>query len=437
MTDQLETDGAIRRAARLSGKFRPPGDKSISHRALLLAGLARGESFVTGLNPGEDCATTRSIMTLLGSRFADDAEGVRVWGTGGKVLEPRQVLDCRNSGTTLRLTMGIAAAVPGLRLFSGDASLSSRPMGRVAEPLTQMGASIWLRDGQFPPLAVKGAALRPVRYTMPVASAQVKSAVLLAGMLSEGLTEVTETIRTRDHTERLLEHFGARVSRYGRSVAIQGPVGLEGRKVVVPGDVSAAAFLLTAALIVEGSSITARNVGVNPTRWGLMSILERMGAHFEVEKRPASPDAPEETADVTAFSSRLAGTTIEGVETALAIDELPILAVAAACAEGTTVIRDAAELRIKESDRISAVAAGLSRLGVRIEEKPDGWVIEGGGPGFRFQGVTVDSRNDHRVAMAFAVAGLRSTDAVRVLGFESVAISDPDFLGTLEGFRHA
>ena len=435
MIDDKESPGAIRRAARLSGHFRPPGDKSISHRALLLAGLAQGESFITGLNPGLDCATTRTIMTLLGTRFADDGEGVRVWGTGGKLVEPRQALDCGNSGTTLRLAMGIAAATPGLRIFTGDASLSSRPMGRVAEPLSLMGGAIWLRDGQYAPLAVRGTALRPVRYQMPVASAQVKSALLLAGMLSEGQTEVTELILTRDHTEHLLEHFGVRVARYGRSIAITGPVMIEGRRVAVPGDISAAAFLLVAGLLVEGSSITARNVGVNPTRSGFMSILERMGARFTVESRNKASDAPEETADVTAVTTRLAATTIEGSETALAIDELPILAVAAAGASGTTVVKDAKELRIKECDRIAAMAAGLSRLGVKIEERPDGWIIEGGGPDFRFRSATVDSRNDHRIAMAFAVAGLKSDGEVRIHGLRSAAISDPDFLGTLEEFR--
>jgi 3-phosphoshikimate 1-carboxyvinyltransferase len=241
---------------------------------------------------------------------------------------------------------------------------------------------------------------------------------------------------TRDHTERLLEHFGMRVSRFGRSVAIHGPQVLEGRRIQVPGDISAAAFLLTAGILVDGSRITARGVGINPTRWGLITILERMGASFEVTNRGMQPFAPEESADVTAVSSRLTGTTVEGTETALAIDEMPILAVAAACATGRTVVRDAKELRIKECDRLNAMAVGLSRLGVAIEEQPDGWIIEGGGPSFRFRDGTVDSRNDHRVAMAFAVAALRSTGEVRIRGLSSVTISDPEFLGTLNEFRN-
>lgn len=400
-----------------------------------MAGLARGESFISGLNSGEDCATTRKILTLLGARFADEGDGIRVWGTGGRISEPRVALDCGNSGTTLRLVMGLAAAQPGLRLFTGDASLTSRPMARVAEPLALMGAAIWLRDGRYAPLAVNGRTLKAIRYRPPVASAQVKSAVLLAGIMTEGRTEVAESIRTRDHTERLLEHFGVRVSRFGDSVAIDGPARFDGRRTIVPGDISAAAFPLVAGLIVPGSSVTAVGITVSGARRAILTILERMGAQLEMEVREAMGDLPEETAVVTARGSRLLGTTIEGLESAQAIDELPILAVAACCATGTTIVRDAAELRVKESDRIAAMAAGLTRLGARIEEKPDGWVIEGGGPDFRFSGGPVDSRHDHRVAMAFAVAGLRSSDEVRIHGLESMKISDPGFLGTLNGLR--
>lgn len=423
------------RDAHLSGRFRPPGDKSISHRAIILAGLARGSSWIQGLNPGEDCAATLRAMGLLGAGSAPEDAGVRIQGTGGRLATPAGVLDCGNSGTTMRLLMGLAAAGPGLALFTGDRSLCGRPMDRVARPLREMGASLWLREERFAPLAIRGGPLRPIRYPMPVASAQVKSGVLLAGLFTAGLTGVVEALPTRDHTERLLEHLGGRVVRADGLVGVDGPMPLTGRRIAVPGDISAAAFPLTAGLIVEGSRVTALGVGVNPTRTAVLAIFERMGARLAVTPCGGDEALPEETADLTVEAGRLSGVEIGAAEAALAMDELPVLAVAACCASGVTTIRGAQELRIKESDRIGAMAAGLSRLGARVEELEDGLAIRGGGPGFRFSGGTVDARGDHRVAMALTVAGLRATGEVRVEGVESVALSDPGFFRTLDELR--
>lgn len=416
----------------LSGSFRPPGDKSVSHRVLILSALARGDSLLSGLNDGQDCAGTRRVMTQLGAEFVDGPDGVRVRGVGGAPRPPSEVLDAGNSGTTLRLLMGVAASTPGLYLFTGDASLCGRPMDRVARPLAAMGADIWLRQERFAPLAIRGRALVPVRYELPVASAQVKSALLLAGCRTAGSTVVVETVATRDHTERALRRFGALVIRSGSEVSIEGPQALDGTTIRVPGDLSAALFLLTAAVLVDGSDVTARGVGVNPTRRAGLDILMRMGARVEcrsLEEGGAADDEP--LADITAGGSELVGVEIGGSEAAQAIDELPILAVAAACATGVTRIRDAAELRVKESDRISALAAGLARLGVRVEEKPDGLDIVGGGPGFRFAGGAVDTRGDHRIAMAFRVAGLRATGPVVLDDLTSAGVSDPGFAAAL------
>lgn len=449
-------------ALTLRGSFRPPGDKSISHRAILLAGLARGESLLDGLNAGEDCRSSRGVLEALGARFQDLGEGrVRVTGVDGRPGAPAEPLDAGNSGTTVRLCAGVAAAVPGWRRFTGDASLCRRPMDRVAAPLTAMGARFTLTDGRFAPFAVEGRHLKPIRYELPVASAQVKSAVLLAGMLSEGATTVVEPLPTRDHTERMLRAFGVPVHREGTSIRVEGPGRLTGRSFEVPGDLSAALFTLVAALLVPGSQVTARGVGVNPTRRAALDILVRMGARLA--ETPvgipfdgagmagtvgnARPDGGaagtaasglaelEPVADITAGESELTGLDISGAEAAVAIDELPILAIAAACASGTTRIRDAAELRVKESDRIAAMVAGLATLGVRVREQPDGFDIVGGGPGFRFGGGKIAAHHDHRIAMAFAVAGLRSTDEVWIDGMASMAISDPGFARTLAALR--
>ena len=364
-------------------------------------------------------------------------DGCRVIGTAGR-LTSRDDLDCGNSGTTIRLLAGMLAGRVGMFRLSGDESLSRRPMGRVAEPLRRMGARIQLAADDRPPMEITGSKLAQPAMPETVRSAQVKSALLLAGLTVRGGTTLIEGVISRDHTERMLAKFGAPVERFGRTISLLGPVVLSGTTIEVPGDPSAAAFALTGAAILPGSLVTAESITVNPTRRSWMDILVRMGARVTLapaggrdsESAPWSHNA-EPVADVTIEAGELSGVTIEGDEAALAMDELPILAVAACCARGITTIRDAAELRVKESDRIRGVAAGLITLGARIEELPDGLVIHGGGPDFRFKAGRVDSLGDHRLAMAFRIAGLRADGPVTIDGLQSAGVSDPAFEDTV------
>ncbi len=411
-----------------------PGDKSISHRALMLGSLAEGETIVRGLLLGEDPRSTAHCFKEMGAEISPlNSDRVTIKGIGlGNLKEPANVLDAGNSGTTLRLMLGILASHTG-RFFAitGDESLRSRPMMRVVEPLRRMGASIWGREnGARAPLAVWGQKLHPIHYVSPVASAQVKSAILLAGLLTNGETIVTEPEQSRDHSERMLGAFGAKVvvDRERRTVSITGGNRLQGQEVIVPGDISSAAFWLVAGSIVPNSEIVIENVGINPTRTGILEILEAMGADITPENRREVTGEP--VADIRVRSASLKGCEIGGGIIPRLIDELPILAVAAACAEGRTVIRDAAELRVKESDRIAAMAEGLRALGVEVIEHPDGMEIFGGRP---LTGAIVDSYNDHRIAMSLAIAGLvaqkRPTQIQRA---GCVTISYPSFIPTLK-----
>ncbi len=411
-----------------------PGDKSISHRALMLGSLAEGETIVRGLLLGEDPRSTAHCFKEMGAEISPlNSDRVTIKGIGlGNLKEPANVLDAGNSGTTLRLMLGILASHTG-RFFAitGDESLRSRPMMRVVEPLRRMGASIWGREnGARAPLAVWGQKLHPIHYVSPVASAQVKSAILLAGLLTNGETIVTEPEQSRDHSERMLGAFGAKVvvDRDRRTVSITGGNRLQGQEVIVPGDISSAAFWLVAGSIVPNSEIVIENVGINPTRTGILEILEAMGADITPENRREVTGEP--VADIRVRSAPLKGCEIGGAIIPRLIDELPILAVAAACAEGRTVIRDAAELRVKESDRIAAMAEGLRALGVEVIEHPDGMEIFGGRP---LTGAIVDSYNDHRIAMSLAIAGLvaqkRPTQIQRA---GCVTISYPSFIPTLK-----
>ncbi len=411
-----------------------PGDKSISHRALMLGSLAEGETIVRGLLLGEDPRSTAHCFKEMGAEISPlNSDRVTIKGIGlGNLKEPANVLDAGNSGTTLRLMLGILASHTG-RFFAitGDESLRSRPMMRVVEPLRRMGASIWGREnGARAPLAVWGQKLHPIHYVSPVASAQVKSAILLAGLLTNGETIVTEPEQSRDHSERMLGAFGAKVvvDRDRRTVSITGGNRLQGQEVIVPGDISSAAFWLVAGSIVPNSEIVIENVGINPTRTGILEILEAMGADITPENRREVTGEP--VADIRVRSAPLKGCEIGGGIIPRLIDELPILAVAAACAEGRTVIRDAAELRVKESDRIAAMAEGLRALGVEVIEHPDGMEIFGGRP---LTGAIVDSYNDHRIAMSLAIAGLvaqkRPTQIQRA---GCVTISYPSFIPTLK-----
>jgi len=423
----------------LNGRIRVPGDKSISHRALMLGALAEGETTIAGLLLGEDPHSTAACFRAMGAKIsALNTEHVTVQGIGlGCLLEPEDVLNAGNSGTTLRLMLGVLASQPGCFFtVTGDSSLRSRPMSRVVQPLRQMGAALWGRkDAAFAPLAVQGTTLRPLHYHSPIASAQVKSCLLLAGLMTEGETTVTEPALSRDHSERMLKAFGANltVDPDTHSVTVTGPTKLNGQAVVVPGDISSAAFWLVAGAIVPGADLTIENVGVNPTRTGVLEALALMGAEITQEKQRLVAGEP-----VADLRVRYAGSgdrpplhacTLAGDLIPRLIDEIPVLAVAATFAEGTTVIQDAAELRVKESDRIAVMAHQLNQMGARIAERPDGMEIVGGTP---LTGATVDSYTDHRIAMSLAIAALAATGTTTIHRAEAVAVSYPDFVTTLE-----
>ncbi|MBC6420948.1 MAG: 3-phosphoshikimate 1-carboxyvinyltransferase [Hormoscilla sp. SP5CHS1] len=417
----------------LQGRIQVPGDKSISHRALMLGSIARGETRISGLLLGEDPRSTANCFRALGAEISPlNTEKVQVVGIGlGECSEPTDVLDCGNSGTTMRLMLGILASHPG-RFFTvtGDKSLRARPMSRVVQPLGQMGAQVWGRkQASLAPLAIQGTQLQPIHYHSPVASAQVKSCILLAGLMTAGETTVTEPALSRDHSERMLQAFGASVSidPETNSVTVTGPAQLQGQSVIVPGDISSAAFWLVAGAIVPGSELIIENVGVNPTRTGVLEALEMMGADITQENQRVVAGEP--VADLRVKSGPLQGWEIAGPIIPRLIDEIPILAVAAVFAEGKTIIKDAAELRVKESDRIAVMARQLNRLGARVTELPDGLEIIGGTP---LTGTDVQSESDHRIAMSLAIAALNATGTTTISGASAAAISYPDFTATLQ-----
>lgn len=422
----------------LTGRIRVPGDKSISHRALMLGAIASGETTIEGLLLGEDPRSTAKCFSLMGAQISElNAERVTVRGVGiGQLEEPIEVLDAGNSGTTMRLMLGILASHPG-RFFAvtGDSSLRSRPMSRVIKPLQQMGAQIWgRRANSLAPLAVLGQQLKGIHYHSPIASAQVKSCILLAGLMAQGETTVTEPALSRDHSERMLRAFGAQltVDPETCSVTVTGPAQLQGQNVIVPGDISSAAFWLVAAAIVPGSELVVENVGVNPTRTGILAALEMMGADIQLQNQRLAAGEP--VADILVRNSaQLRGCTIAGDLIPRLIDEIPILAVAATFASGTTIIRDAAELRVKESDRLAVTAAELNRMGAQITELPDGLEITGGTP---LTGTDVDSYTDHRIAMSLAIAALNASGTTTIHRAEAAAISYPDFTATLQQVCH-
>ncbi len=417
----------------LNGEMKVPGDKSISHRALIIGGVAEGETTVDNFLPGEDCLATLSCLKALGINIESSApDRVRITGKGLCGLsEPTEVLDAKNSGTTMRLLLGILAGQPFFSVITGDASLRKRPMGRVSGPLRDMGAAVMGRqDGNLAPLAVKGGGLKPIAYESPVSSAQVKSAVLLAGLYAPGRTSVSEPALSRDHTERMLQDFGANVTRDGLTVTLSGRPVLNGRNIHVPGDISSAAFLIVAACIVDDATVKINKVGLNPTRTGILETLQQMGADIEITRCGSSGGEP--FGDITARSSDLRGVEISGELIPRLIDEIPVLAVAAACANGTTVIRDAEELRFKESNRLKAMAEQLNRLGVKLEERTDGLIIKGGR---RLSGAKVDSLGDHRVAMALVVAGLVAQGETCVTGTDAISVSFPGFMTVLSGLK--
>jgi 3-phosphoshikimate 1-carboxyvinyltransferase len=428
----LESAGrAVAPAASIRGTLRVPGDKSISHRAALFNALGQGTATITNFSPGADCASSLSCLRQLGVSIGDDGDHVSILGRGLRGLaEPTDVLDCGNSGTTMRLLSGMLAGADLFAVLSGDSSLRRRPMARVVEPLRHAGARIDGRQGgSLPPLVISPAPqLRATQHRPEVASAQVKSALLLSGLYADGDTTVVERSSTRDHTERLLRAMGADVRVSGKAATILPAERLSCVDVEVPGDFSAAAFWLTLGVLHPSAEIRVENVGVNPTRTGLLTILERMGANFEVENQ--RDVAGEPVADVVAWSSRLRATEVAGELVPFAIDEIPLVALLGLFAEGETVVSGAHELRAKESDRLSVVAEGFAALGGDIEATHDGWRIRPSHLSF----ARVDSAGDHRMAMLFALAGVLGHGAL-IGGAESVAISHPSFWDDLEALR--
>jgi 3-phosphoshikimate 1-carboxyvinyltransferase len=405
-----------------------PGDKSIGHRALVFASLADGCSRIEGLPGGADVASTRAAVERLGAVVRTDGDGVAVEGAGLELGAGRTAaIDCGNSGTTMRLVAGVVAARPGAITLHGDASLSRRPMERVARPLRAMGAAVETTEGH-PPLLVRGTTLHPIEWTPEVASAQVKSAILLAGLRTTGTTVVEDAERTRDHSERLLAHLGANVERRGDRVAITGGRALRPGVIPVPADPSSAAFWVVAASIVPGSRVTLLDVCVNETRLGFLGVLRRMGAHVELRNR--RDRAGEPWADLEVRAAPLRGTVVAPDEVPATIDELPILAVAAACADGETVVTGAAELRAKESDRLAALEQ-LRDLGVDLAVRADGFTVRGR-PGDAVAGGDARAGGDHRVAMSLAVAGLVSRTGIAIDDGGVVGVSYPGFFEDLE-----
>ncbi|MGO9877478.1 MAG: 3-phosphoshikimate 1-carboxyvinyltransferase [Acidimicrobiia bacterium] len=406
----------------LRGRLRLPGDKSISHRALLFAALATGRSRLTNLATGDDVLATRAALDALGVGIRTGVDAVTVSGTGlGGWREPEAVLDCANSGTTMRVLSGALAGRPFLSVLTGDASLRQRPMRRVSEPLRAMGARVDGRaDGAFAPLVIRGDELHGVRHDLPVASAQVKSALMLAGLQAEGTTEIISPAISRDHSERMLAALGVPIEVEGRCVRVQ-PGAPEPFQLDVPGDPSSAAFFVVAALITPGSDLTIESLSLNPTRTGFVEVLRRMGAEIEIE--PNEERCGEPVGELRVHAGPLIATTIEGDEIPNVQDEIPALAVAAAFADGVTEVRGAAELAVKESNRIGALHQELSELGLAVETRADGLVIRGGKP----RAALLKSHGDHRMAMALAVAANAIDGQSTVRGWQAVSSSYPEF----------
>lgn len=412
----------------LRGEIAVPGDKSVSHRSIMFGALAEGETIITNFLPGADCLSTIACFRKMGVSIEQDGKQVRVIGKGfNGLIEPNEVLDVGNSGTTMRLMLGILAGQNFSAVLAGDQSIAKRTMNRVVKPLREMGAVIDGRNnGEYAPLHIRGGSLEPLSYVLPVASAQVKSAILLAGLQADGETVVIEPEETRDHTERMIHQFGGQVVKEGNAIKIQGHQVFKGTEVNVPGDISSAAFFMVAAAITEESEVVLKNVGLNPTRTGIIEVMQNMGADFTVKELPSNG---EPVGDIIVRSSRLKGTTISGDLIPRLIDELPIIALLATQAEGTTIIRDAAELKVKETNRIDTVAHELSVLGANVTPTDDGLIIQGG---TQLHGGNVTSHGDHRIGMMLAVAGLIAKGKVELHDPSAVDVSYPEFFDHLE-----
>lgn len=419
----------IQRSNGLKGEVKIPGDKSISHRAVMLGALAKGTTKITDFLQGADCLSTMECFRRMGIQIQNTSGEVLVHGQGLHGLAaPSDLLNVGNSGTTIRLLSGILAPQPFSATLTGDASIQKRPMKRVMEPLSQMGAKIESLSGNgCAPLRISGTPLKGIHYKTPVASAQVKSCILFAGMYADGATTVTEPVLSRDHSERMLEHFGARLTREGTAVTIQPEPQLAAREIPVPGDISSAAYFIAAAALVPHSEILIRNVGINPTRSGMLEVCRAMGA--DIQYLNERDDSGEPTADLLVRSSSLKGTVIEGAIIPALIDELPVLAVMAAFAKGETIIRNAEELKVKESDRIAVMVENLSAMGADITGTPDGMIIRGGPA---LHGAEIHTYKDHRIAMSFAVAALAAEGTTHIEDADCINISYPDFYGDLQ-----
>lgn len=417
----------IRPARNFAGTLQLPGDKSISHRYAMLSGIAHGTSRLDNFSSGADCASTLGCLRALGIEWERDQNRVVVHGRGPTLTAPAEELDCGNSGSTMRMLSGILAGQPFTSKLVGDESLSRRPMARIVAPLESMGARIVAGEGGRPPLSISGGKLKAVDYKMPMASAQVKSAVLFAGLFAEGETRVTEPVRTRDHSELALRAFGAELRKEGLVSAIRGGQSLQGIEALIPGDLSSAAFFLCAAALFPESQLVVSNLLMNPTRARLLDVLACLGLGVSVTQLEEHHGELVGTLQVE--GSKLQGFSLAGADAAALIDEIPVLAAIAPYTANGGEIRDARELRVKESDRIAAVAINLRKMGAEVDEFEDGLRIPGGQ---KLHGAELDSHGDHRIAMAFAVCALRAQGDTLIRGAEAAAISYPDFFATLE-----
>ncbi len=416
-------------AKAVRGEIAVPGDKSISHRSIMLGSIACGTTTVTGFLRGEDNLATLNAFRSMGINIHDDGETLRIEGKGLHGLaEPGDVLDCGNSGTSIRLICGLLAGQKFFSVLTGDQYLRKRPMKRVLEPLSRMGATVFGRaGGDKAPLAIVGSPLKGITYASPVSSAQVKSAILLAGLYADGETIVTEPHLSRDHSERIFRYFGADVETFAGGTRVRGGRELDGHEIIVPGDISSAAFFMVAALIVPGSELLIKGVGVNPTRTGIIDILTAMGGNITLLNCRESSGEP--VADILVKSSRLKGIEIGGDLVPRAIDEFPVICVAASLAEGKTIVSDARELRVKETDRIAAMATNLRKAGVHVVETENGMEVTGME---QLQGCTAESFGDHRIAMSMLIAGLAAQAEITVTDTECIATSFPNFHSLLE-----
>ena len=410
---------------RIQGEIEVPGDKSISHRAALFGGMAQGETHITNFLLGQDCLSTLACLKTLGVEWERRDAEVWIRGRGFENWhEPQDILDVGNSGTTMRLMLGVLAGCPFSATLTGDSSIRSRPMARVTLPLQEMGARILGRqEGKYAPLTIQGGLLQGIQFRSPVASAQVKSAILLAGLRAKGETMVTEPCLSRDHTERMLRGFGVDLKSEGRTAKVRGGAALSGQEVAVPGDISSAAFFLVLGTLIPQGELLIKNVGMNPTRTGILDALWQMGADIQVEEE--REECGEPRANLRVRPAQLHGIEIQGEMIPKLIDEVPVLAVAASLAQGETVIRDAAELRVKETDRIQTVVRGLQALGANAQELPDGLRIQGAKS---LRGGAAHSHGDHRLAMAWVVAGLLAEEGISLQGIEAAEVSFPNFL---------